>query len=323
MKKINIMEKKMSRTGFFSFFSSLSTKFPWPVWVCSFVLITTAQFAFSHGTVTSPPSRIWNCYKENPENPTSAPCISAVASHGTQALYDWNEINQGNANGNHVNYVQDGHLASGGRPDKYGGMDQVRSDWVATPVSPGPYTITWTISAPHATSYFDVYITHENWTPAQPLTWDNLTRLVRTPQSSATNEIDILVTLPVRTGKHVIYSVWQRSDSPEAFYSTSDIDFGAGTTSIDPTLANFALNQSYPNPSSSLSKIGYKLGTDEFVSLKVYDLSGQEVATLVNSFQTSGEYEVTFNMENLSSGMYLYRLQAGAFIETKRLILQN
>lgn len=317
------MEKKMTQTGFFALPGFRLNEHLLSSLLCSFFLLSTMPFSFGHGTVTSPPSRIWNCYKENPENPTSAPCISAVASHGTQALYDWNEINQGNADGNHANYVQDGHLASGGRPDKYGGMDQVRSDWVATPVAPGAFTVTWTISAPHATSYFDVYITNANWTPDQPLTWDNLTLLVQTSPSPAANEVDIPLTLPMRTGKHVIYSVWQRSDSPEAFYSTSDVDFSAGTTSLDPSLENFALHQSYPNPSTSISKIEYTLGTSEKVNLKVYNLSGQEVATLVDSFQTSGEYEVNFNSEKLSSGIYLYRLQAGAFIETKRLVIQR
>ena len=189
-------------------------------------LMSGMQFAFAHGTVTSPASRVWNCYLENPENPTSAACIAAVASHGSQPLYDWNEINQGNADGNHTAVVPDGNLPSGGRPDKYGGMDQVRTDWVATPVTPGAFTVTWTNSAPHATAYYDVYITNADWTPDQPLTWSSLTLLVRTDPSPAEATVDIPVTLPARTGKHIIYSVWQRSDSPEAFYSTSDVDFG-------------------------------------------------------------------------------------------------
>ncbi len=288
-----------------------------------FVFITP-HFSYAHGTVTDPPSRVWICYQENPENPVSSPCIDAVASHGTQPLYDWMEINQANANGNHLQVVPDGNLASGGRPDKYGGMDQVRSDWVATPVTPGPLMVTWTNTAPHATEYYDVYITNENWTPDSPLTWDDLTLLVRTTQSAAAGRVDIPVDLPARTGKHVIYSVWQRSDSPEAFYSTSDVDFGPGTTTVEPDadlLPDFALEQNYPNPFNPTSKIAYRLAKGVLVNLKVFDVSGREVRTLVDHFQAAGKYEVLFRGEELNSGIYFYRLQAGNFVETKRMVL--
>lgn len=304
-----------------SFFKTLHQKH----FIRSILLITIAQLIYAHGTVTSPPSRIWNCYQENPENPDSSPCIAAVASHGTQPLYDWNEINQGNADGNHIEFVPNGNLASGGRPEKYGGMDQVRTDWVSTPVSPGPLTITWTNTAPHATDYYDVYITNEDWTPNQPLTWDKLTLLVRTAASPAASNVEIPVTLPSRTGKHVIYSVWQRSDSPEAFYSTSDVDFGMGTTSVDieAEKVGFSLKPSYPNPFNQTTTIEYTLGKSEVVTLRVYNIYGQEVSTLVNSFQAAGEYEVIFNGKDLSSGLYLYVFEVGDFRETKRMILQK
>ena len=286
------------------------------------ILLTIIQLAYPHGTVTSPVSRIYNCWQENPQNPESPPCIAAVISHGTQPLYDWNEINQANANGEHELYVFDGNLASGGRPETYGGMDQITTEWVATPVSPGPFTITWTNTAPHATEYYDVYITKESWTSGQPLTWDSLELLVRTSPSSAANSVDIPVILPVRTGKHVIYSIWQRSDSPEAFYSTSDIDFD-GVLSIDDLSTDFNLSHNYPNPFNSKTKIGYRLENDAFVTINVYDVFGKKVSTLVNRNQSSGEHEVTFNGENLSTGVYFYVFQIGSYIEARRMILQR
>lgn len=193
---------------------------------CVTFIVSTIQTVFSHGTVTNPPSRVWICFQEDPQNPDSPACEASIIGWGPQAFYDWNEVARMDANGMHRSIIADGNLASAGRPDKYGGLDQVRNDWVSTPVSPGPYTITWTITAPHETKYYDVYITKEGWTPDQPLTWDSLELLVRTdPRPSAvTDNIDIV--LPKRTGKHVIYSVWQRSLSEEAFYSTSDVDFG-------------------------------------------------------------------------------------------------
>ncbi|MDW3646640.1 MAG: lytic polysaccharide monooxygenase [Bacteroidia bacterium] len=277
----------------------------------------------AHGTVISPPSRVWNCYRENPENPSSAACISAVASHGTQPLYDWNEINQANADGNHSQFVPDGKLASGGR-QKYGGMDQVRSDWVATPVTAGPTAIIWKNTAPHATAYYDVYITKESWQPDQALHWDDLELLVRTAPSPAESEVSIPVTLPPRVGRHVIYSLWQRSDSPEAFYSTSDVDFGGGTTSVHPEASlYFELEQCFPNPFKSACKIMYQLKKSESVSLRVFDVAGQEVAILVNEFQTPGTYDLEFDGSNLPGGIYFYRLQVGDMLETKRMILEK
>ncbi|MEM8892276.1 MAG: lytic polysaccharide monooxygenase, partial [Bacteroidota bacterium] len=256
------------------------------------MLIASFQFVLAHGTVTYPPSRIWICFRENPENPDTPACIDAVASHGTQPLYDWNEINQREVDGNHLAFVPDSTLASGGRPDKYGGMDQVRSDWVATPVSPGPTAIIWSITAPHAAAYYDVFITKASWTPDQPLTWDNLELLVRTGPRPLETEVNIPVTLPQRTGRHVIYSVWQRSLSPEAFYSASDVDFGGGTTSVNPGNPNgyFSFTHIGPNPFQEINKVSYSMTKGDIVSLKVYDISGKEIATLVDEFQEPGEY---------------------------------
>ena len=311
------LEKRTSKSISFGL-----KEWKWSNLFCIILLLTIIQPAFPHGTVTSPVSRIYNCWQENPQNPESPPCIAAVISHGTQPLYDWNEINQANANGEHELYVFDGNLASGGRPEKYGGMDQITSEWVATPVSPGPFTITWTNTAPHATEYYDVYITKESWTPDQPLTWDSLELLVRTSPSSAASSVDIPVILPARTGKHVIYSIWQRSDSPEAFYSTSDIDFD-GVLSIDDLSTDFNLSHNYPNPFNSKTKIGYRLENDAFVTINVYDVFGKKVSTLVNRNQSSGEHEVTFNGENLSTGVYFYVFQIGSYIEARRMILQR
>lgn len=291
--------------------------------LCSFFFLTMFQYTTPHGTVTSPPSRIWNCFQEGPENPSSPACIAAVSSHGSQPLYDWNEINQASANGNHTALIMDGNLASGGRPDKYGGMDQVRSDWVATAVSPGPFTVTWTNSAPHNTSYYEVYITKEDWTPDQPLTWDSLSLLARTSQSSAEATVDIPITLPQRTGKHVIYSIWQRSDSPEAFYSTSDIEYGIlSVGDYNDRLEGSAFLQNYPNPFSTKSSIQYKLKKNSSVTLKVYDILGKEISTLVNEHQEAGEYKLTFNRENLNSGVYFYVLKAGDIHVTKRMVIE-
>lgn len=83
----------------------------------------------------------------------------------------------------------------------------------------------------------------------------------------------------------------------------------------------FELKQNYPNPFNPSTSIQYAITTRQFVTLKVYNILGDEVVTLVNEEKQSGIYEVTFNASNLSSGMYLYKLQTGSFVETKKMIL--
>jgi hypothetical protein len=89
---------------------------------------------------------------------------------------------------------------------------------------------------------------------------------------------------------------------------------------------NFNVLQNYPNPFNPSTVISYQLpgagvGTQYIVSLNIYDMLGRQVQTLVNERQNSGNYSVTFNAANLSSGIYFYRLQAGNFIQTKKLML--
>ncbi len=83
----------------------------------------------------------------------------------------------------------------------------------------------------------------------------------------------------------------------------------------------FILNQNYPNPFNPSTKINYQIPATGIVSLKVYDVLGKEVATLVNEEKPVGSYEVNFNASQLSSGIYFFKLQAGSFVETKKMIL--
>jgi len=87
--------------------------------------------------------------------------------------------------------------------------------------------------------------------------------------------------------------------------------------------AKFALHANYPNPFNPATKIRYELPRQVNVTLKVFNLLGQEVSTLVNEVQSVGKYVVEFHGENLSSGVYFYRLQAGDFVQTKKLVLMK
>ncbi len=86
---------------------------------------------------------------------------------------------------------------------------------------------------------------------------------------------------------------------------------------------NFLLNQNYPNPFNPVTKIEFQISISTFVSLKVYNSIGKEVAKLVNEIRPAGNYSIEFNGSNLSSGVYFYRMRAGNFSETKKLILMK
>lgn len=81
------------------------------------------------------------------------------------------------------------------------------------------------------------------------------------------------------------------------------------------------LSQNFPNPFNPTTIINYQLPVNSFVTLKIYDILGREVAVLINGLRNAGYYSVIFNGTNLSSGVYFYRLQAGAYSETKKLLL--
>lgn len=83
------------------------------------------------------------------------------------------------------------------------------------------------------------------------------------------------------------------------------------------------LDQNYPNPFNPTTNIKFQITKSNHTTLKVYDLLGKEVATLVNEHLTPGSYETTFDGARLSSGVYFYRLQAGGFVQTKKLVLQK
>ena len=108
------------------------------IYVVSFVFVV--QEAFGHGTMETPVSRIYNCFLENPENPKSDACKAAVEQGGTQALYDWNGVNQGNANDMHREIIPDGKLCSAGK-ELFKGMDLARNDWHTTMITPATAVI--------------------------------------------------------------------------------------------------------------------------------------------------------------------------------------
>jgi len=123
------------------------------------------------------------------------------------------------------------------------------------------------------------------------------------------------------------YTFLDKSASGKVQYRLKQVDFD-GTFEMLPTVEvdagmprTFELGQNYPNPFNPSTVMSYQLPVASNVSLKVYDVLGREVATLVNGRQEAGRYSVSFNAASFASGVYFYRLQAGNFVQTKKMML--
>ncbi|MBI5661132.1 MAG: T9SS type A sorting domain-containing protein [Ignavibacterium album] len=84
---------------------------------------------------------------------------------------------------------------------------------------------------------------------------------------------------------------------------------------------DFELEQNYPNPFNPSTKISWQSPVGSWQTLKVFDILGNEVATLVNEYKEPGRYEVEFDASDLASGVYIYRLQADGYLNTRKMIL--
>ncbi|MCG6960998.1 T9SS type A sorting domain-containing protein, partial [bacterium BMS3Abin03] len=94
------------------------------------------------------------------------------------------------------------------------------------------------------------------------------------------------------------------------------------TVEISIVLPNkIELKQNFPNPFNPTTRIQYSIASKQFVSLKVYDSLGKEVKILVNEEKPAGTYEANFSSKNLPSGTYFYKIKAGEFVQTKKMVL--
>ncbi|HCY77071.1 MAG TPA: hypothetical protein DHV28_14205 [Ignavibacteriales bacterium] len=143
--------------------------------------------------------------------------------------------------------------------------------------------------------------------------------------------IDIIVCYIVGRGNDALNSISvMKNISAEAIeiYNSNFTDIPTGINNEPGIITEFKLSQNYPNPFNPSTTIRYSIPNVTLsgvegsrVQLRIYDILGNEVATLVNEYKPAGMYNVQFTMNNLASGIYFYRLQAGSFVQTKKMLL--
>jgi len=205
--------------------------------------------AGAHGVTMMPGARTFLCYQDglratgeiSPYNPA---CAAAVAQGGTQPLYDWFGVLRSDGGGRTTGFIPDGQICSGGTT-KYAAYNAARTDWPLTHLTSGA-TVQFRHSnwAQHPGS-FNLYITRDGWSPTTPLAWADLVpfaSVTNPPASGGPGALNYYYwngQLPTgKTGRHIVFIQWVRSDSQENFYSCSDVVFDGGhgeVTGVGPT----------------------------------------------------------------------------------------
>ncbi len=185
-------------------------------------------------------------------------------------------------------------------------------------------TVANPFSIPILTNAFPVF-KHSLTNP--PLFAGNMGTLVFTASSSnpaictvSILESDTLIVTGLWSGEVTVIVVAIDVDGTTASY-TVPVQLTTAVEGEENIPREFSLSQNYPNPFNPTTSIKYTVVSSVYVTLTVYDVLGREVAVLVDGEKLPGTYEVEFNASNLPSGVYLYRLQTGNFVETKRMLL--
>ena len=139
------------------------------------------------------------------------------------------------------------------------------------------------------------------------------------PDASIVTEMSYIDSSSINGKFYVIAGTYGRS----MYLRDASADDVTGLANRKTMPVKFELDQNYPNPFNPSTIIHYSIPKSELVSLKIYNLLGQEITALVNKVQTAGGHEISFNAAGLSSGVYFYRLDAGNNIEIKKMILMK
>jgi chitin-binding protein len=221
------------------------------------VLVAGTSPASAHGASVFPGSRQYLCWVDGLDstgqiNPGNPACRTVLDQAGINPFYNWFADLHSNAAGGTVGTIPDGRICDGfdGGPFDFSPYNQPRTDWPRTNVTAGAtYQFRHNNWAAHP-GRFDVYVTRQGYNPNAPLTWSDLEKIGTNGAPIAASEPTVVdpqqsggpgglefyfwqQTLPSnRSGLHLIFVHWVRSDSPENFFSCSDVDFNGGNGEV-------------------------------------------------------------------------------------------
>ncbi len=188
--------------------------------------------AQAHGAPTNPVSRLAACGTEGTSS-GSAACKAALAASGRQQWADWDNLRLPDVAGRDREVIPDGKLCSAGI-DRYAGLDLPRADWPVTRLTSGAtFAFAYRTTIPHEGT-FKLYVTRDGYDPKAPLAWSDLeSKPFLSVEDPAVRDGTYRMTgkLPAgKSGRHLIYTIWQNSSTPDTYYSCSDVIFAAPAT---------------------------------------------------------------------------------------------
>ncbi len=204
-------------------------------------VVLPAGPAAAHGNVTGPASRNYGCYErwgskfQDPTMATVDPMCWQAWQADPNAMWNWNGLFREGVAGNHQAAIPDGQLCSAGRTQsgRYNALDTV-GDWTPTPVG-NSFNVRLFDGASHGADYIRVYVTRPGFNPVTTaLKWSDLelvsqigdTPAARWTPVSGGVQIDLPVALSGRTGRAMVYTIWQASHLDQSYYFCSDVAFG-------------------------------------------------------------------------------------------------
>jgi len=214
-------------------------------------MVLPSSPASAHGNVTGPASRNYGCYErwaakfQDPTMATLDPMCWQAWQADPNAMWNWNGLFREGVAGDHQGAIPDGQLCSAGHTQsgRYNALDVV-GNWTATPVA-NSFNVRLLDGASHGADYIRVYVTKPGFDPVtQALKWSDLVLTSEigntpaaqwTPASSGGVQIDLPVQVSGRTGRAMVYTIWQASHLDQSYYFCSDVDFGGAGGSTPPT----------------------------------------------------------------------------------------
>jgi chitin-binding protein len=214
--------------------------------------------AQAHGAPTDPVSRVVACSPEGGSNTGTAACKAAIAANGAP-FTAWDNLRVAGVGGRDRQVIPDGQLCSGGLP-AYKGLDLARADWPSTRMTPGAtFTLSYSSTIPH-TGTFKLYLSKPGYDPTKPLKWSDLPTkpfATATDPALVNGAYRIKATLPSdRTGRQMLYTIWQNTSTTDTYYSCSDVVFPAasGGGAAAPTTSSPARTTPTANPTAQRSQ---------------------------------------------------------------------